>query len=517
MVYKFKPGDRVKVIHSGSGFPFTSVGKEYTIKSLATYNISPGYTLEEEHTQEIVGEESFGSVKKEETLLEEARRRYPKGTKYHVAHIEAKERTIATVSDPSKFWVLDSNIYESDGNFYKNGHNLSEVIHHNGKWGTIVEEEPTFKIGDIVTATSGIIDGRIISPSQVPVIGASTTTSFFTIDAASLNANESYFVIFLCWINDVANSTQISNSFYLNDLKVEAPASPLDLTTALTTIFKTWNKLTTAKAATEVGIVQNNVVQASLDKTIYDGLATTAGSPFTDVDTDLDNITIEVYDSTNSNTITTLNFARETTGGWSTLFNPFVTIGDNASKVDVTLNTRGLFGGGGGIIPDFSGTTIHYIVKYGFKYSPTDNPFDYTYVLTQPVDYTGFVCNTTPTYIESITLTDNDTGVAISNNLIGVNTIKATVAMVGTVVGDYKIIPYIDSPNYGVQLFNDYNLEQENFSASIDATNMPSLSTTKLTVTDDTITALADGEFLIDVSELTYNVPYFIYVSIYKR
>jgi len=92
-----------------------------------------------------------------ESLLEEARRRYPKGTKYYPAHLSGDGNSICTVGDPDNFILLAGDILESLGNKEKNGHSYTERIYYNGKWAKIVtpvvEEEPAAKpeIGRYIT------------------------------------------------------------------------------------------------------------------------------------------------------------------------------------------------------------------------------------------------------------------------------------------------------------------------------------------------------------------------------
>lgn len=72
-----------------------------------------------------------------EILLNEARERYPPGTKYIAAHTEDQ---ICYVSDISSFRIISGYIIESTGNSDKNGHSYSEVLYSEGKgWAKIVE------------------------------------------------------------------------------------------------------------------------------------------------------------------------------------------------------------------------------------------------------------------------------------------------------------------------------------------------------------------------------------------
>lgn len=77
-------------------------------------------------------------------LLEEAKRRYPVGTKYYPAHLTSQRTQHCTVSNPANFTVMHGRhglyISESSGNLSKNGHTLSEIIFDEFTWAVKVEE-----------------------------------------------------------------------------------------------------------------------------------------------------------------------------------------------------------------------------------------------------------------------------------------------------------------------------------------------------------------------------------------
>lgn len=79
---------------------------------------------------------------KTESLLEEAKRRYPVGTNYHIAHLSADGETTAIVRNPNAFFLHDGNVYESHGNYGANGHSYSEILYHrnNEKWAEIISK-----------------------------------------------------------------------------------------------------------------------------------------------------------------------------------------------------------------------------------------------------------------------------------------------------------------------------------------------------------------------------------------
>jgi len=75
----------------------------------------------------------------EKQLLEEARRRYPAGTKYFPVHLGPARDRICTVYDPERFYLTDSAIQESSGDMTKNGHDFSEIIYYKEQWAVISE------------------------------------------------------------------------------------------------------------------------------------------------------------------------------------------------------------------------------------------------------------------------------------------------------------------------------------------------------------------------------------------
>lgn len=61
-----------------------------------------------------------------EILLNEARERYPPGTRYIAAHTDD---AICEVSNISNFRIVSDYIIESTGNYDKNGHDHCEVLY----------------------------------------------------------------------------------------------------------------------------------------------------------------------------------------------------------------------------------------------------------------------------------------------------------------------------------------------------------------------------------------------------
>lgn len=84
-----------------------------------------------------MGSNPIGGAKKPNmNLLEQARLRYPAGTRYKTAHTKKE----CTVSNPDKFYMDggDNMIKESHGDFKKNGHNHTELVYYHGHWAEII-------------------------------------------------------------------------------------------------------------------------------------------------------------------------------------------------------------------------------------------------------------------------------------------------------------------------------------------------------------------------------------------
>jgi hypothetical protein len=109
-----------------------------------------------------------------EQLLEEAKRRFPPGTKFYPAHLHPYKDGICTVTKeqvPHFESGKDDVIQFSTGDRYKNGHAYSEVIYVKGRWAEIVEPaipesnglgaSQEFSVGDWVTLTEDYCNGAL--------------------------------------------------------------------------------------------------------------------------------------------------------------------------------------------------------------------------------------------------------------------------------------------------------------------------------------------------------------------
>lgn len=104
-------------------------------------------------------------------LLEEAKRRYPVGTKYYPAHLASQRTHHCTVSNPATFNVAQGRrglyISESTGNLSKNGHNLSEIIFDDFTWAVKVEENT---ISETSSQSSVVMSESSLSMSPKSVV-----------------------------------------------------------------------------------------------------------------------------------------------------------------------------------------------------------------------------------------------------------------------------------------------------------------------------------------------------------
>lgn len=76
----------------------------------------------------------------ENPLIEEAKKRYPPGTKFQPAHLKGRPTETCVIGLHENFQFNGDEIYISHGNQDKNGHNYSEIIYHEGNWAEIIEE-----------------------------------------------------------------------------------------------------------------------------------------------------------------------------------------------------------------------------------------------------------------------------------------------------------------------------------------------------------------------------------------
>jgi hypothetical protein len=172
-----KVGQKVRVIESSAinlGFTYTSnnccsilkKGYEGTITG-----IEPGLTnASKEHVWVFVDNNGgIGTMllelleepkSEQESLLEEAKRRYPIGTKYYVAHLNGKDAYYEDIVDSHDFSYTKHSI-TLEGSTFKN---WARCVYHEGKWaGIVANTSEEFKVGDWVT----VLDTNIGSPGAI--------------------------------------------------------------------------------------------------------------------------------------------------------------------------------------------------------------------------------------------------------------------------------------------------------------------------------------------------------------
>ena len=129
--YNFIPGN-----YYGFRGDFTSFNTEYSWGKELTLDEFKRLVLKEEVKSE------------QESLLEEAKRRYPIGTKYYVAHLSGKDAYYEDTVDNHDFSYSKHSI-TLEGSTFKN---WVRCVYHEGKWADIVANtSEEFKVGDWVT------------------------------------------------------------------------------------------------------------------------------------------------------------------------------------------------------------------------------------------------------------------------------------------------------------------------------------------------------------------------------
>ncbi len=74
-----------------------------------------------------------------EQLLEEAKRRYPVGTKYRLAHDNSRIHYNTTLNFK---WGNNDNIYQKEGD---SGKNIGGCIYASGKWAEVISYPENYK------------------------------------------------------------------------------------------------------------------------------------------------------------------------------------------------------------------------------------------------------------------------------------------------------------------------------------------------------------------------------------
>lgn len=141
--HKFKIGDRVKVVKHGCGT--SELGMIVTIAELGQYHGSNGYKTSPPigntlsgYADGFIGEESFELEKSaslsKEALLEEAKRRYPIGTKYIPAHINDGLKEVVGLD--CKYIIETDSIRIHSKNLKMDGY--TDCVYYRGVWAGII-------------------------------------------------------------------------------------------------------------------------------------------------------------------------------------------------------------------------------------------------------------------------------------------------------------------------------------------------------------------------------------------
>ena len=126
-------------------------------------------------------------------LLEEAKQRYPIGTKFYPAHLsQRKQHCIVTstnfkISDTCVYQVTDSgSLYDNSRNSKYGNTTYNRCVYENGKWAEIIEEPKTntteeFKVGDWVVPLNddAYHDRNIGEAYQIETLDGSTAVRMF--------------------------------------------------------------------------------------------------------------------------------------------------------------------------------------------------------------------------------------------------------------------------------------------------------------------------------------------------
>ena len=133
---------RIIQIHDPGGYVEFTNGSSGDI-----HNLTAPHDMTSKQWRVLSVQRNIIEIKRvENPLIEEAKKRYPPGTKFQPAHISGITLSELCIVGPNEtFYLLLNTIYLSHGNQEKNGHNYSEFVYHDGSWAEIVtdlKEEP---------------------------------------------------------------------------------------------------------------------------------------------------------------------------------------------------------------------------------------------------------------------------------------------------------------------------------------------------------------------------------------
>lgn len=134
-----KVGDKIKALidsPAAGGVKAGEIGivvNEYSYKWIVDFPSQKGYGVTKSHLKH------FELVNEKDDLLEEAKRRYPIGTKFIPAHIAESKNYICEVYDYNTIEIGYDyvDLYTLDA---RNGHSFTGRICHKGKWAEIIHE-----------------------------------------------------------------------------------------------------------------------------------------------------------------------------------------------------------------------------------------------------------------------------------------------------------------------------------------------------------------------------------------
>lgn len=153
-----KVGDKIKALIDEPVGGNVKAGEIGTVISNRKYVWSVDFPSQKGYEITKFHLKHFELVNEKDDLLEEAKRRYPIGTKFIPAHVPEAKNHICEVYDYNTIEIHGNcvDLYSSDD---RNGHSFTGRICHNGKWAEIVSKpEPlsAFKVGQVVDTIPGV-------------------------------------------------------------------------------------------------------------------------------------------------------------------------------------------------------------------------------------------------------------------------------------------------------------------------------------------------------------------------
>jgi hypothetical protein len=314
---------------------------------------------------------------------------------------------------------------------------------------------------EIVTAGAAAqLNNRIYSPSQAPTLSSGRYETTFTVPASAVSPGDLYRVIWVFY-GDVTGLQDdvITNSFISDEIPVGGIPAPLDLNP--TNLVRDYNNEFTGNCYRVVP-GERILSRVAFNKAEYNAAAAAAGYPFTDIDTDLVQVQIEIINAVG----TVVHTSVYVLGSGSA--DPNHTLGDDGTSIISSYVLRVPYPNSAGF-PDFTSQEFRIRHSFVFQYQNFNNHTD-IYFLDNCFLGNTDDCAEDPyiPYIEYVKFQNAETGETLIN-FCDVDTVIAIVKLHDYVdPTNFNLLVTIDKDPYGYPATSDSNLlEEESYTSPV--------------------------------------------------